>query len=115
MQDNYYPFISSGFLSAQENNVPIPITIICDTGASQSLLVEGELLLSDESAISDHVLIKGVQLGFISVPLYKFFLKSDLISGYVTVGIRPDLPVKGVSLLLGNDLAGDKVIIIALD
>ena len=49
------------------------------------------------------------------MPLYKFFLKSDLISGYVTVGIRPDLPVKGVSLLLGNDLAGDKVAIIALD
>ena len=45
-----------------------------------------------------------------------FFLKSDLISGYVTVGICPDLPVKGVSLLLGNDLAGDnKVVIIALD
>ena len=36
-------------------------------------------------------------------------MKSDLISGYITVGIRPDLPVKGVSLLLGNDLAGDKV------
>ena len=36
---------------------------------------------------------------------------SDLISGYVTVGICPDLPVKDVSLLLGNDLAGDKVII----
>ena len=44
------------------------------------------------------------------MPLHKIFLKSDLVSGYVTVGIRPDLPVKGVSLLLGNDLAGDKVI-----
>ena len=27
------------------------------------------------------------------------------------MGICPDLPVKGVSLLLGNNLAGDKVII----
>lgn len=26
-------------------------------------------------------------------------------------GVHPDLPVKGVSLLLGNDLAGDKVIV----
>ena len=111
MQDSYHPFISSGFLLVQENDTPIPIKILRDTGASQSLLVEGVLPLSDESATGDHVLIKGVELGFISVPLYKFFLKSDLISGYITVGIRPDLPVKGVSLLLGNDLAGDKVMI----
>ena len=43
------------------------------------------------------------------MPLHKIFLKSDLVSGYVTVGICPNLPVKGVSLLLGNDLAGDRV------
>jgi len=29
----------------------------------------------------------------------------------VIVGVCPDLPVKGVSLLLGNDLAGDKVMV----
>ena len=34
-----------------------------------------------------------------------------VISGYVTVGILLDLPVKGVSLLLANDLAADKVMI----
>ena len=39
------------------------------------------------------------------------FLRSDLISGYVTVGICPYLPVKGVSLLLGNNLADNIVII----
>ena len=33
------------------------------------------------------------------------------MSGPVTVGIRPTLPVEGVSLLLGNDLAGEKVMI----
>ena len=45
------------------------------------------------------------------VPLHKVFLKSDLISGHVIVGVNPDLPVKGVSLLLGNELAGDKVMV----
>ena len=39
------------------------------------------------------------------------FLRSDLISGYVTVGICSYLPVKGVSLLLGNNLADNIVII----
>ena len=73
--------------------------------------MEGVLPLSDESATGDHILIKGVELELMSVPLYKVFLKSDLISGYVNVEIRSDLAVKGVSLLLGNDLAGDKVMI----
>ena len=67
--------------------------------------------MSATSATGDHILINGVELGFISVPLHKIFLKSDLVSGYVTVGIHPNLPVKGVSLLLGNDLAGDRVMV----
>ena len=108
---SYQPFISSGYLSIQENSPPITITILRDTGASQSLLAEGVAPLSNETATGDNVLISGVELGFASVPLHKVFLKSDLISGYVTVGVRPDLPVKGVSLLLGNDLAGDKVMV----
>ena len=60
VQDSYHSFISNGFLLVQENNTPIPIKILRDTGASQSLLVLGVLSLSDESAAGDHVLIKGV-------------------------------------------------------
>ena len=37
-------------------------------------------------------------------------LKSDLVSGTVIVGVRPELPIKGVSVLLGNDLADGKVL-----
>ena len=37
-------------------------------------------------------------------------MSSDLVSGPVAVGIRSSLPFKGVHLLLGNDLAGDKVV-----
>ena len=38
-------------------------------------------------------------------------LSSDLVNGPVAVGIRQTLPFKGVHLLLGNDLAGDKVVV----
>lgn len=55
-------------------------------------------------------MIQGVELGCISVPLHNIFLKSGLVSGVVTVGVRPTLPVEGVSMLLGNDLARNKVI-----
>ena len=44
------------------------------------------------------------------VPLHEINLKSDLVSGPVIVGVRPKLPIEGVSMLLGNDLAGIKVI-----
>jgi hypothetical protein len=37
-------------------------------------------------------------------------IKSDLITGPVIVGVRHNLPFEGDSLLLGNDLAGKKVV-----
>ncbi|TWW65065.1 Retrovirus-related Pol polyprotein from transposon 17.6 [Takifugu flavidus] len=36
-------------------------------------------------------------------------LTSALVSGEVEVAVRPELPVDGVDLILGNDLAGDRV------
>ena len=33
-----------------------------------------------------------------------------MVTGVVVIGITPSLPFKGVHLLLGNDLAGDKVV-----
>ena len=38
-------------------------------------------------------------------------MSSDLVKGPVAVVIRQTLPFKGVHLLLGNDLAGDKVVV----
>ena len=38
-------------------------------------------------------------------------LSSDLVTGLVVIGITPSIPFKGVHLLLGNDLAGDKVVV----
>ena len=38
-------------------------------------------------------------------------MSSDLVNGPMIVGIRQTLPFKGVHLLLGNDLAGDKVVV----
>ena len=42
--------------------------------------------------------------------MHTIYLKSDLVSGAVVVGLCPTLPIEGVSLILGNDLAGEKVI-----
>ena len=104
------PFISEGYISLNEGGQAVPIRILRDTGATQSLLVEGILPLSGATATGTHVLIQGVELGIVSVPMHMIYLKSDLVSGAVVVGLRPTLPIEGVSLILGNDLAGEKVI-----
>ena len=80
-----------------------------DTGATQSLLVDGVLPLSDSTATGT-VQIQGIELRVVKAPLYVIYLNSDLVNGTVAVGIRLTLPVKGVSLILGNDLAGSKVL-----
>ena len=88
----------------------MPVRILRDTGATQSLLVEDILPLSETTYTGAHVLIQGVELGVLRVPLHKVSLESDLVSGPVVVGVRPTLSIQGVSLILGNDLAGGKVV-----
>lgn len=55
------------------------------------------------------VLIRGIELGCVNVPLHNVHLCSDLISGLVRLGVREQILVEGVSLIIGNNLAGGKV------
>ena len=50
-----------------------------------------------------------MQLGIVSVPLHSIHLESELVTGDVVVDLRPTLPMAGVSLILGNNLAGKTV------
>ena len=54
-------------------------------------------------------MLQEVELGHVSVPLHNVNLECDLVVGPVTIGVRPQLPVKGVPVILGNDLAGSRV------
>ncbi|XP_061190377.1 uncharacterized protein LOC133198276 [Saccostrea echinata] len=108
LREEFKPFVFNGLVSVDTDSHPI--RILRDTGASQSLLLEGVLPLSEKTHTGSEVVIQGVELGLVKVPLHVIDLKSDLVSGPVVVGVRPTLPVKGVSLLLGNDLAGGRVV-----
>ena len=46
-------------------------------------------------------------MGVLEVPLHEVNIKSSLINGNIVIGMRPSLPVEGISLILGNDLAGE--------
>ena len=79
--------------------------------STQSLMVENGMSFPPDSAVNAKVLIQTVDGNYMSVPLYRVDLKCDLVSGPVTVGAVPELPMAGIDFLLGNDLAGDKVVV----
>ena len=111
IMEDYKPYLSNGSITLDEHSSPVPIQILRDTGASQTLLLDGVLPLSEKTATGKSVLLQVVHLGTFKVPLHLINLKSNFISGPVVVGVSPTLPVKGISLLLGNDLASGKDIL----
>ena len=111
IREDFEPFVLEGCVSLDESEVnPRPIKIMRDTCCAQSMILEDLLPFSKDSATGESVLIQGIGMDIISVPLHRVNMKSDLVSGSVVVGVRPKLPVRGVSMLLGNDLAGGKVL-----
>ena len=107
IKEEFKPFVS---LKGDNPNLH-PIKIMRDPGASRSLLLEGVLPLSEETSAGAGEFIQGVEMGFVKVPLHAVNLKSDFVCRSVTVGVGPTLPIEGVSMLMGNDLAGDKVVV----
>ena len=85
----YEPFLSDGFVSLNSDFAQsTPITILRDTGASQSLILADTLPFSEKTSSGTSVLIQGVECGFVNVPLHNIYLSSDLVKGPVAVGIR---------------------------
>ncbi len=110
IDSGYDPFVFSGvvFLTEQENK--IPIRILRDTGSAQSFVLGSVLPFTRDSYCGSDVLVQGIELGIVRVPLHYVNIQSDLVSGFVKIAVRSQLPIKGVDLILGNDLAGEKVL-----
>ncbi|XP_077954032.1 uncharacterized protein LOC144391284 [Gasterosteus aculeatus] len=106
----YSPFLSKGWVSLCDEASQQPITILRDTGAAQSIIVSTSLPWSEKSYCGSHVLLTGIEMGTISVSLHWVYPSSSIVSGRVRVGVVPRLPVDGVSFLLGNDIAGGRVV-----
>lgn len=106
----YCPFITNGSVSLSEEQGDLkPITILRDTGSVQSFILESALEFSEQSYCGSSVLIRGIELGCVKMPLHSIYLQSDLFTGFTKLGVRSQLPVEGVDLILGNDIAGGKV------
>ncbi|XP_076877760.1 uncharacterized protein LOC143526887 isoform X2 [Brachyhypopomus gauderio] len=85
------------------------IRILRDTGAAQTLMLDSILPLSEDSYCGCDVLIQGIKMGVIRVPLHKVCLEMTDFKGEVKVAVRPTLPISGIDLILGNDVAGGRL------
>ena len=83
--DEYTPFISKDIIHALGSSGLISITILWDTGANQSLLLENRLSQLVVTCASTSTLIQGVELKTVSAPLHIVMLNCDITSGTIMV------------------------------
>ncbi len=105
----FKPFVSNGSVSLDAKSEGVPVKIVRDTCSGQSMILKRVLEFDEQSATGSHVLIQGIGMEILKVPLHVVNLKSPLLSGSCEFGVRNELPIRGVDVILGNDLAGDRV------
>ncbi len=105
----YAPFISEGFVSLVGSNEKVAVKILRDSGALNTFICDSVLPFSPQSDTGRCVPVRGMGLTTIFVPVHKMFLSCSLVHGEVEVGVRPELPVEGVDVILGNDVAGARI------
>lgn len=103
-------FLMDGFVSLGHSTTKKPIKIWRDTGAFQSLILHYFLQFTDQSALGSNALVQGFGGGYLSLPMHNLKLETGLVSGEVAVALCSSIPIEGVSLILGNDLAGGRVL-----
>lgn len=107
MHPSYGPYCFPGTVSFDEPSQPsCPVTILRDSGSVQTFVAREVISSFPPCQTGNSLRVKGL-FSTNEVPLCKVFLKSALISSYVTAGIVDELPVAGVSVILGNDVAGN--------
>lgn len=88
--ESFWHFVSEGFVT--------------QTGREET-----SLPFSEKTDNGDKVLMLGMGLKVLPVPVHRMNLDCDLVQGEVPIGVRPELRVEGVDIILGNSLAGSRV------
>lgn len=80
LNQSYIPFVTEGFVSLPGGAEYVPVKVLCDTGASESFILESILPFSTASSLGKSVLVQGIALTCMSVPLHKVVLQSELVN-----------------------------------
>ncbi|KAK4328633.1 hypothetical protein Pmani_000942 [Petrolisthes manimaculis] len=104
-------FTFTGRVALSQQDQTFPITILRDTGAAQSILVHDAVPNLSQKLTGEQVLLSDLSTSQVSHPLAEVYLECPFFNADVKVAVKYGvLPVKGVQLLLGNDLAGTLVV-----
>ena len=87
---------------------PVEVSILRDTGASQSLLLRSKLPKGVIEATRETVMIEGIGGKRVKIPLRKITLMSQWKNGPMKVGVVDKLPMRGISLIQGNEVRTTK-------
>ena len=104
---SYRPWTKKGMIRGSHGG-PVEVSILRDTGASQSLLLRNKLPKGVIEATRETVMIEGIGGKRVKIPLRKITLKSQWKNGPIQVGVVDKLPMKGISLILGNEVKTKK-------
>ena len=87
--ENYRPFISEGLVSlVGDESSSQKVKILRDTVATQSIMLDSVLTLTENSFAGANVLISGVKMGVLEVPLHEVNIKSSLINDNIVIGME---------------------------
>ena len=100
---SYRPWTKKGMIRGPHGG-PVEVSILRDTGASQSLLLRNKLLKGVIDATRETVMIEGIGGNRVKIPLCKITIKSQWKNGPIKVGVVDKLPMKRISLILGNEI-----------
>ncbi|XP_068234180.1 uncharacterized protein [Palaemon carinicauda] len=110
LDNEFAPFKSDGVVSVSDDlGRSVPVRIVRDTCSSDSLIVKEKVPGLEKTFTSDRLVVRSLG-GLVTVPLCRLYLHCGLLTRYVTVGVVDELPIQGVDFLMGNDLAGGKVV-----
>ena len=105
------PFISKGMVSLTgREEDKVAVQILRDTGSAQSFILASALPFSEESYCESDVLVQGIEMRTLKLPLHTVYVQSKLMSGFVKVAICSQLPMDNIHLIIGNELAHERVL-----
>ena len=104
---SYRPWTKKGMIRGPHGG-PVEVSILRDTGASQSLLLRSKLPKGVIEATRETVMIEGIGGKRVKIPLCKITLNSQWKDGPIKVGVVDKLPMRGISLILGNEVRTKK-------
>lgn len=85
------------------------IRVLRDTACSQSVILRSALPFSEQFSRGYCSVLRGIEMGYIPRPVHHVHIQSKLVTGFFPVAVCLELPITGIVLLMGNDIAGGKV------